>query len=165
MAEAYRSLAVTSRLQLDNSSLSWMSGEWTCTERPDIHNDYIRCEDPFLKKTIQLRVTTTMQRWLIRSWMSSFLLRSALFLSPAGRNLPTLLRTSTKYDLLQRRLASARSDRRRWVSLRFDTCSGLVFIYRLAVSASPAVVNLAGKVVFLDRFQHGGLRLPSWAAS
>lgn len=25
--------------------------------------------------------------------------------------------------------------------------------------ASAAVVNLAGKVVFLDRFQHGGLRL------
>ena len=27
------------------------------------------------------------------------------------------------------------------------------------MSASAAVDNLAGKVVFLDRFQHGGLRL------
>lgn len=130
-----------------------MSGEWTWTERQNIHSEHIWRED---YNNISAAVITKMQRWLNHSWMSSFPLRSVLFLSPAGRNLPTLLRTSTKYDPLQRKLASARSDRRRWVFLHFDSYSRLFWRVMLA---SAAVYNLAGKVVFLDRFQHGGLRL------
>lgn len=112
-----RCLAVSARLQLDNSSLSSMSGEWPWTERLEIKasTDGVR-KAPFLK-IILAGVITKMQRWLSRRWMSSFLLLSALFLSPAGRNLPILLRTSTKYDQLQRKPVSARSDHHRWVIL------------------------------------------------
>lgn len=56
-----------------------------------------------------------MQRWLSLRWMSSSPLRSALCLSPAGKNLPSLSRTSTKYDPLLRKLVSAKSGRHLWV--------------------------------------------------
>lgn len=135
-----------------------MSGEWTWTERLLIYSELCPCGGAS-SNIFSSTVITKMQRWLNLSRMSSFPLLSALFLSPAGRNLPTLLRTSTKYDPLQRKLASARSDHRRWVFLKFQNYSCFVFFNLFGILASALVDNSAGKVVFLDRFQHGGLRL------
>lgn len=105
----------------------------------EIHSEHIWREEAL--QNISATVITKMQRWLNLSWMSSFPLRSALFLSPAGRNLPTLLRTSTKYDPLQRKPVSARSDRHLWVFPNFrhySTCFCSVCWPRLLFIMSQA---------------------------
>lgn len=142
-AEVHSHWLSPSRPQLDNSSLSSMRKEWTWTDGQNFAASLFGVRKPC--KNISATVITKMQRWLNLSWMSSFPLRSALFLSPAGRNSPTLLRTSTKYDPLPRKLVSARSDHHLWVQLHF--LHHLTYSL-LAVSGCAVVCKVAGKVVF-----------------
>lgn len=94
-----------------------------------------------------------MQRWLSPRWMSSSPRRSALCLSPAGKNLPSLLRTSTKYDPLLRKLGSARSGRHLWVQPRLLTIFSVFRRCHIPVTPPTVVVDkVAGKVVFQTAF-------------
>lgn len=94
-----------------------------------------------------------MQRWLSPRWMSSSPRRSALCLSPAGKNLPSLSRTSTKYDPLLRKLVSARSGHHLWVQ---PNLLPIFSVFRRChftlVPPTVVVDKVAGKVVFQTAF-------------